>query len=182
MPFVFVSGTSEAGFMSGGQYSVLVSLVYGANIGANLFFGIFGDYFGWRRTVTWFGCVGCAITVPLWYFGSLLTGSYAVSVALGMMYGILLAGFVPLSALMPSMVERHDKGAALAILNTGAGGAAFVGTFVATLLNPFIGYGGVVITYSALYLVSAMLTSFIVSPADPDEEGEMEEDAVATTA
>ena len=34
MPFVFVSGTSEAGFMSGGQYSVLVSLVYGANIGA----------------------------------------------------------------------------------------------------------------------------------------------------
>jgi MFS family permease len=182
MPFVFVSGTSEAGFMSGGQYSVLVSLVYGANIGANLFFGIFGDYFGWRRTVTWFGCVGCAITVPLWYFGSLLTGSYAVSVALGMMYGILLAGFVPLSALMPSMVERHDKGAALAILNTGAGGAAFVGTFVATLLNPFIGYGGVVITYSALYLVSALMTSFIVSPADPGEEGEMEQDAAATTA
>ncbi len=182
MPFVFVSGTSEAGFMSGGQYSVLVSLVYGANIGANLFFGIFGDYFGWRRTVTWFGCVGCAITVPLWYFGSLLTGSYVVSVVLGMMYGILLAGFVPLSALMPSMVERHDKGAALAILNTGAGGAAFAGTFVATLLNPFIGYGGVVITYSALYLVSAVLTSFIVSPADPGEEGEMEQDAAATTA
>ena len=39
-----------------------------------------------------------------------------------------------------------------------------------------------VITYSALYLVSAVLTSFIVSPADPGEEGEMEEDAVATTA
>jgi len=182
MPFVFVQGTSEAGFMSGGQYSVLVSLVYAANIGANLFFGIFGDCFGWRRTVTWFGCVGCAITVPLWYFGSLLSGSYAVSVVLGMLYGVLLAGFVPLSALMPSMVERHDKGAALAILNTGAGGAAFVGTFVATLLNPFIGYGGVVITYSALYLVSAVLTSFIVSPADPGEEGEIEEDTVATTA
>ena len=98
---------------------------------------------------------------------SLLTGSYVVSVVLGMMYGILLAGFVPLSALMPSMVERHDKGAALAILNTGAGGAAFVGTFVATLLNPFIGYGGVVITYSALYLVSAVLTSFIVSRPTP---------------
>ncbi|MGH3145645.1 MAG: MFS transporter [Rubrobacter sp.] len=182
MPFVFVTGTSESGFMNGGQYSVLVSLVYGANIGANLFFGIFGDYFGWRRTVTWFGCIGCAVTVPLWYFGSLLTQSYVVSVGLGMMYGILLAGFVPLSALMPSMVERHDKGAALAILNTGAGGAAFVGTFVATLLNPFIGYGGVVITYSALYLVSAVMTSFIKSPADPGEEGEMEEDAVASTA
>jgi hypothetical protein len=27
-----------------------------------------------------------------------------------------------------------------------------------------------------------VLTSFIVSPADPGEEGEVEEDAVATTA
>jgi len=180
MPFVFVAATAEApydGFMSAGQYSVLVSLVYGANIGANLFFGIVGDYFGWRRTVTFFGCVGCAIATPLWFFGSLLTESYAVTVVLGMLYGVLLAGFVPLSALMPSMVERHDKGAALAILNTGAGGAAFIGLAIPTALAPFIGYGGVVITYSALYLVSAVLTSFIVSPADPGEEGYSAEDA-----
>jgi hypothetical protein len=184
MPFVFVAATAEApydGFMSAGQYSVLVSLVYGANIGANLFFGIVGDYFGWRRTVTFFGCIGCAVATPLWFFGSLLTESYAVTVGLGMLYGVLLAGFVPLSALMPSMVERHDKGAALAILNTGAGGAAFIGLAIPTALAPFIGYGGVVITYAALYLVSAVLTSFIVSPADPGEEGEMEEDAVPTT-
>ncbi|CAN5547686.1 MFS transporter [soil metagenome] len=180
MPFVFVVGTAEGpyeGFMGGAQYSLLVSLVYAANIGANLFFGIFGDYFGWRRTVTWFGCVGCAIAVPLWYFGSLLAGSYIVAVILGMLYGVLLAGFVPLSALMPSMVERHDKGSALAILNTGAGGAAFVGLAIPIVLNPLIGYGGVVITYSALYIVSAVLTTFIVSPADPGEEGEMEQDA-----
>jgi len=185
MPFVFVTVSAEApydGFMGAGQYSILVSLVYGANIGANLFFGIVGDYFGWRRTVTFFGCVGCAIATPLWFFGSLLTGSYAFAVVAGMLYGVLLAGFVPLSALMPSMVERHDKGAALAILNTGAGGAAFVGLAIPTALAPFIGYGGVVITYAALYLVSALLTSFIVSPADPGEEGEMEQDSVATTA
>jgi nitrate/nitrite transporter NarK len=117
---------------------VLVSLVYGAN----LFFGIVGDYFGWRRTVTFFGCIGCAIATPLWFFGSLLTESYAVTVVLGMLYGVLLAGFVPLSALMPSMVEHHDKGAALAILNTGAGGAAFIGLAIPTALAPLIGYGG----------------------------------------
>ena len=182
MPFVFVVGTSANGFMSGGQYATLLTLIYAANIFANLFFGIFGDYFGWRRTVTFFGCIGCAIATPLWYFGSLASGSYLLCVVLGVLYGVLLAGFVPLSALMPSMVERRDKGAALAILNTGAGGAAFVGPFIATALNPFIGYGGVVITYSALYLVSAVLTSFIVSPADPGEEGEMDQDAVATPA
>jgi MFS family permease len=185
MPFAFVAATAEGpyeGFMNGAQYSLLVSLVYAANIGANLFFGVFGDRFGWRRTVMWFGCIGCAITVPLWFFGSLLTGSYLVSIVLGMIFGVFLAGFVPLSALMPSMVERRYKGAALAILNTGAGGAAFVGVFIATVLNPFIGFGGVVITYSALYIVSAILTSFIVSPADPAEEGEMEQDRAATTA
>lgn len=179
MPFVFVIGTATGpykGFMTGSEYSLLVSLVYGANIGANLFFGVVGDYFGWRRTVTFFGCVGCAIAVPLWYFGALLTQSYAVAIVLGMLYGVLLAGFVPLSALMPSMVERHDKGAALAILNTGAGGAAFIGLAIPTALAPIIGYGGVVITYSALYVVSAVLTTFIVSPADPAEEGEMEGD------
>lgn len=175
MPFVFVTASAEApyeGFMNGAQYSLLVSLVYGANIGANLFFGVFGDYFGWRRTVTWFGCVGCAVTVPLWYFGSLLAGSYAVSVVLGMLFGVLLAGFVPLSALMPSMVERHDKGASLAILNLGAGGAAFIGPAIATGLGFLgIGYGGVVITYSALYLVCAVLTWFIKSNSDPGEPG-----------
>ena len=182
MPLVFVTESAEQGFngfMNGAQYSVLVSLVYGANIGANLFFGIFGDYFGWRRTVTWFGCVGCAITVPLWYFGSLLSQSYALAVVFGMLFGVLLAGFVPLSALMPSMVERHDKGASLAILNTGAGGAAFVGLAIPTVLNGFFGmsFGGVVITYSGLYLASAILTSFIVSPSDPGEEGYSAEDA-----
>jgi polyol permease family len=182
MPFVFVAGSSASGFMSTGQYATLLTFVYATNIFANLFFGIFGDYFGWRRTVTFFGCVGCAIATPLWYFLSIASGSYVVCVILGMAYGALLAGFVPLSALMPSMVEHHDKGAALAILNFGAGGAAFVGPFIATALNPLVGYGGVVVAYSILYFISAVLTSFIVSPADPGEEGEMDEETVATTA
>ena len=182
MPFVFVAGSSASGFMSNGQYATLLTFVYATNIFANLFFGIFGDYFGWRRTVTFFGCVGCAIATPLWYFLSIASGSYVVCVILGMTYGALLAGFVPLSALMPSMVEHHDKGAALAILNFGAGGAAFVGPFIATALNPLVGYGGVVVAYSILYFISAVLTSFIVSPADPGEEGEMDEETVATTA
>ncbi|MGB3634859.1 MAG: MFS transporter [Rubrobacteraceae bacterium] len=180
MPFVFVAANSQDGFMSGAQYSTLLSVVYATNIFANLFFGIFGDYFGWRKTVTVFGCLGCAVSTPLWYFGSLASGSYVVCLLLGALYGALLAGFVPLSALMPSMVQHHDKGASLAIYNTGAGGAAFVGPAIAAALSPFIGYGGVVITYAALYVVCAGLTWFITSPADPGEEGQMEQDAPAT--
>jgi hypothetical protein len=180
MPFVFIAGSSATGFMSGTQFSTLTALVYGSNIVANLFFGIFGDHFGWRKTVTVFGCVGCAIATPLWYFASLASGSFIVCAILGMLYGVLLAGFVPLSALMPSMVQRHDKGAALAVLNFGAGGAAFIGPFIASVLSPFIGYGGVVLTYSALYFVCAVLTWFIKDASDPGEEGEPEEGTLAT--
>jgi len=132
--------------------------------------------------VTFFGCVGCAISTPLWYFASLASGSYVICAVLGMLYGALLAGFVPLSALMPSMVERHDKGASLAILNLGAGGAAFIGPAIATALNPFVGYSGVVIAYSALYFICAVLTWFIKDASDPGEEGKPEESTLATTA
>lgn len=184
LPFIFVSGTGPSGFMSGAQYSLLLTIIYAANIFANLFFGLFGDYFGWRKTVTVFGCIGCAISTPLWYFASLASGSYIVCVLLGSLYGILLAGFVPLSALMPSMVDRRDKGASLAILNTGAGGAAFIGPGIATVLHNFLGFtfGGVVITYSALYFVCAVLAWFIVDASDPGEEGEPEEEAGAQPA
>lgn len=171
LPFTFGAAASQGGFLSAAQIATLTTTTYAANIGANLFFGVFGDRFGWRRTITWFGCVGCAISVPLWYFASLASGSFALSIVLGAIFGILLAGFVPLSALMPSMVNPKDKGSALAVLNFGAGAAAFVGPGLVALLNPFVGPGGVVITYSALYLVSAVLSSFIRDGSDPREEG-----------
>ena len=37
----------------------------------------------------------------------------------------MLAGYVPLSALVPSLVEK-DKGAAVSVLNLGAGLATFI--------------------------------------------------------
>ena len=169
LPFTFGAAASQGGFMGAGQIATLTTLVYAANIGANLVFGIFGDRFGWRRTVTWFGCVGCAISVPAWYFVSMASQSFVLSVILGMTYGVLLAGFVPLSALMPSMVEPQDKGSALAVLNFGAGAAAFVGPGILFALNPVLGPGGVVITYAALYVVCAFLSTFIVDASDPGE-------------
>ena len=180
LPFTFGAAASQGGFLSAAQIATLTTFVYAANIGANLFFGVFGDRFGWRRTVTWFGCVGCAISVPLWYFASMASGSFVLSIVLGMIYGVLLAGFVPLSALMPSMVNPADKGSALAVLNFGAGAAAFVGPALVTLLNPFVGPAGVVITYSALYVVCAFLSTFIRDESDPAVKRAMEASSAAT--
>ena len=71
----------------------------------------------------------------------------------------MLAGYVPLSALVPSLVEK-DKGAAVSVLNLGAGLAAFVGPAIVGLLNP-LGYTVIAWTLSALYIVSALLTVWI---------------------
>lgn len=178
-PFTFGSAGGNDGFLTVAQIATLTATTYGANIAANLFFGVFGDYFGWRRTVTVFGCLGCAVATPLWYFTSIATESFAVALALGCIYGVLLAGFVPLSALMPSMVQHKDKGASLAILNLGAGGAAFVGPMVVTVFYPLVGGGGVAVVFSLLYLAVAALSTVLKDPSDP---GSKREPAVAEAA
>ncbi|MBB4934803.1 MFS family permease [Lipingzhangella halophila] len=169
-PFTFGNAGGNDGFLSVAQIATLTAVTYGANIAANLFFGVFGDYFGWRRTVTLFGCVGCAVATPLWYFTAMATQSFMVAIALGCLYGVLLAGFVPLSALMPSMVQHKDKGAALAILNFGAGGAAFVGPMVVAVFYPLVGGGGVAVVFSCLYLAVAVLSTVLKDPSDPAEK------------
>lgn len=166
-PFVFGPGTPGGGFLSTGQVAELATIAYGANIAANLFFGVFGDYFGWRRTVTWFGCVGCAISAPLWYFASVAAASFTVAALMGAIFGILLAGFVPLTALMPSMVQQKDKGASLAILNLGAGGAAFLGPVTVTLIYPAFGGAGVAIAFGVMYVIVAVLSYAIKDASDP---------------
>jgi len=168
-PFTFGPATPGGGFLTTAQVSLLATIAYGANIGANLFFGVFGDHFGWRRTVTYFGCIGCALATPLWYFGGVISQSFTVTAILGAVYGILLAGFVPLSALMPSMVHIKDKGAALAVLNTGAGGAALLGPVTVTVLYPVVGGGGVAIAYCVMYLIVAGLSTLIRDTVDPGE-------------
>ena len=181
-PFTFGPAAPGGGFLSAAQVSALTAIAYGANIAANLFFGVFGDHFGWRRTVTWFGCAGCAIATPLWYFASMTSQSFTTAATCGVIYGILLAGFVPLSALMPSMVAPKDKGAALAVLNFGAGAAAFAGPVIVTILYPLVGGGGVTITFSLLYIAVAFLTLKIKDPSDPGENKQAPTPQVIETA
>ena len=168
-PFVFGPASPGGGFLTTEQVAILQTVAYAANIGANLFFGVFGDHFGWRRTVTVFGCLGCAVATPLWYFGAVASQDFLVTAVLGAVYGVVLAGFVPLSALMPSMVAVKDKGAALAILNTGAGGAALLGPLTVTAFYPAFGGGGVAIAYCVMYLVVAGVSLMIRSDIDPGE-------------
>ncbi|GEO27303.1 MFS transporter [Alicyclobacillus acidoterrestris] len=132
-----------------------------SNMIFNLIWGMIGDKIGWRTQVKWFGGVGCALTSLFFYYGPLAAGhNYWVAVLASVLFGITLAGFVPLSAIMPSLAPDH-KGAAMSVLNLGAGLSTFVGPAIVGLLNDSFGLKGIVWTFAVLYIISAVLTHFL---------------------
>src|SRR5699024_3409502 len=101
------------------RWLVMTTVVYAGNILFNAAFGALGDRIGWTTTVRWFGIVGSAIGLLLWWYVPHIVpaGSdwgFVVSVAAGTVFGILLAGFVPLGAIMPALAPKHT-GAAMAM-------------------------------------------------------------------
>lgn len=161
------------------RWLTMTVFVYATNIGVNALFGWIGDKWGWRRTVQWFGVFGSAIGLLLWWYvphavpaGS--TWGFWVSVAAGCVFGCLLAGFVPMGAIMPALAPDH-KGAAMAMYTTAAGGAAFLGSGVVALMLA-IGTGnvGVVWAFVALYAAAFVMVSFLDVPQDAEELRETE--------
>ncbi|GAA3828796.1 MFS transporter [Amycolatopsis tucumanensis] len=148
-----------------GRWLLLVSVIYGTNIFFNLIFGVASDKIGWQSTIFWFGAIGCAISILLLYFVPTSLGAdyYWVALLVGALYGATLAGFVPISALLPSLAPEN-KGGAMALLNLGAGAAAFVGPAIVSLFLGPAGAAGVVIIFAALYIVAAVLTRFLKLP------------------
>ena len=144
--------------------------IFTSNIVFNLIFGFVGDRLGWNRTIFWFGGVGCGITtLLLFYMPQYANGNVWTVMMAGIIWGACLAGYVPLSALVPSLVKK-DKGAAMAILNLGAGLAVFAGPAIVGLFIADVGAEGIVWILSALYFISAVLTLFIRLPASADDK------------
>ncbi|HLR68649.1 MFS transporter [Virgibacillus alimentarius] len=148
------------------QWLAIWGAIFTSNILFNLVFGIVGDKLGWRNTIMWFGGIGCGITtlglayIPLWTSGNI----YLVG-AIGIVWGACLAAYVPLSALVPSLVSK-DKGAALAVLNLGAGLPVFIGPVIVGLFIGIIGDIGVIWVLAGLYFLSTVLTYFIKLPEE----------------
>lgn len=142
------------------QWASIWGSVFMFNIIFNLIFGIVGDKIGCRQTVQWFGGVGCAVTVLLFYYSPQILNNYWFILICGALWCIMLAGYVPLSALVPSLV-KSDKGAAVSVLNLGAGAASFVGPLIVRILEKPVGYEGIAWTLAALYIISAIMTYFI---------------------
>src|SRR5690625_4926313 len=140
--------------------------IFTANIAFNLIFGFVGDGFGWRNTIMWFGGVGCGITTLLFFYSPVwFDGHYWLVMLSGVLWGALLAGYVPLTALVPSLV-KDDKGAAMSILNLGAGLPVFIGPALVGIFIGWIGNEGMAWLLAILYFLSAFLTRFLTLPEE----------------
>lgn len=158
-----------------GQFLLLTTVIYAVNIPFNLFFGALGDKIGWSKTVVWFGAVLCAVSmaalyvVPVWAVDNGYGFAYSLTLLIGAVFGIGLAGFVPLSAIAVSIAPSHP-GAAMASYNLGIGAAVAVGPLLVALLYTTLGAGGMVFLFAALYLVAAAM-SFTLRGTQPGFDG-----------
>jgi polyol permease family/HAD superfamily hydrolase (TIGR01509 family) len=160
--------TKTIGFTMSGWLQLL-SYMFLSNIIWNLFMGVCGDKLGWRQTVAYVGGVGCAIaTLLLYYIPSTFRNHYPLAVLVAVLYGATLAGYVPLSAIMPSLAPEN-KGAAISMLNLGAAASAWLGpTIVALFIGPF-GVVGVIWIFAILHFVSGLLALFLTLPPEVEE-------------
>ncbi|MFJ7754646.1 MFS transporter [Peribacillus muralis] len=145
-------------------------VIFTSNIVFNVIFGMVGDKLGWRNTVIWFGGVFAGISTLLLFYMPIWTNGNLVFVFIaGMFWGASLAGYVPLSALVPSLV-KEDKGAAVSVLNLGAGLPVFIGPALVGVLYQPMGASGLIWILAILYFISALLTVFIQLPAEEEDE------------
>ncbi|MDE1182207.1 MFS transporter [Paraburkholderia sp.] len=143
------------------QWLHLLSIVFLSNIVFNLASGMAADKVGYRRVIGFAGCVGTAISVPLFYYMPLMfKGDFTVAAIFGAFYGATLACYVPLSGLVPQICPK-EKAAALSVLGLGAGASVWLGPIIVTLFESTVGIAGVIWIFCGMYLVSGILTRFL---------------------
>jgi polyol permease family len=146
------------------QWLQILSIMFATNVVANLFWGYVGDRIGWRRTITFAGSCGCALTtLGLYYVPHVFGTNYPLVVAAGMAYGIALAGFVPIAAIM-AVLAPESKGAAMSIMNLGSGMSTFIGPAIAGIFLPLLGVSGVIWIFAFMYLIAAVISYMLRLP------------------
>jgi len=145
------------------KWMMMTVIVFSGNILLNAVFGNIGDRWGWLRTVRTFGLGGAAVGLLLWWYvahwvtpGSLW--GYWVTIAAGLVFSILMAGFVPMGAIMSELAPKGERGSAMAMYGAAAGGAAFLGPLVVAVIKPFAGNPGVVWTFVILYVIAFLVS------------------------
>lgn len=145
-------------------FLILTTTIYAVNLPFNPMYGRVGDRHGWAKTCFWAGSVACAVTLSLVYFVPMLSESldlpdkvgFGLTLVAGALFGVSLAGFVPLSPLSVSLNPARP-GAAMAAYNLGVGGAVAAGPLLVAIFYPLVGSTGLIAIFVALYLLSGVM-------------------------
>src|SRR5699024_10394300 len=105
---------------------ILTTVIYAVNLPFNHFDGRLGGEFGWSKATVWACAVSCGVTLALVYFVPMLSVelglpdglAFGLTLACGALFGVSLAGFVPLSPIAVSLTPERP-GAAMAAYNLG---------------------------------------------------------------
>ena len=160
------------------QWLEVTACIFTSNIIGNLLSGIVSDWLSWRRTIMFVGGVGSAISTILLYEVPTRLGpdGMLLTMCAGGFYGVTLAGYVPLSALMPYLAPEN-KPAAMSMLNLGAGMSVWIGPAIVAVFLSTIGVFGVMCIYSGIYLISAVIGHFLTLA--PEVQAEVDADRAA---
>ncbi len=151
------------------QWLQILSVMFATNVVFNFIWGYVGDRIGWRRTVTFVGACGCALaTLGLFYVPDHFGRNYPLVMLAGMAYGITLAGFVPLSAIMATLAPK-SRGAAMSIMNLGSGTSIWLGPAIAGIFLPRVGVSGVIWIFAGLYVLAAGIATTLHLPGEEQE-------------
>jgi polyol permease family len=146
------------------QWLRILSIMFATNVVCNLFWGWVGDRVGWRKTITFAGACGCAVTtLSLYYVPHIFGANYLLVTLAGMSYGAMLAGFVPIAAIMASLAPE-SRGAAMSIMNLGSGMSTWIGPAVAGIFLPILGVSGVIWIFAGMYVLAAFLSFLLRVP------------------
>ena len=145
-------------------FLILTTVIYAVNLPFNPFYGRIGDKFGWSKTVVWAGAIACGVTLALVYFVPMISVSlgipdgvgFAITLACGALFGVSLAGFVPLSPIAVSL-KPDRPGAAMAAYNLGVGGAVAAGPALVAIFYPLVGATGLILIFMVLFALAAAM-------------------------
>lgn len=157
MPMMFVD---RLGFTTS-EWLQVWAVFFFTTIFSNIFWGVVSEKLGWMKVVRWFGCIGMALSSLAFYYIPLWAGhNFAIALIPAISLGIFVAAFVPMAAVFPALEPNHT-GAAISVYNLSAGLSNFLAPAIAVVLLPWFDTLGVVIAYTALYIVAFVVCSFI---------------------
>lgn len=157
MPMFFVD---KLGFTTP-EWLKIWAVFFFTTIFANIFWGIISEKIGVMKVLRRFACPGMAISSLLFYFMPLHFGhNFAMALIPAVAMGTFVAAFAPMAILFPALEPKH-KGAALSIYNLAAGLSNFLAPGIAVVVLPYFSTIGVVIAYTALYVLAFFICPFI---------------------